>query len=360
MTGTLAGTVLDGRWSLTARIASGSFASVYRALDLETGKERAVKILTEVATPEAVQRFRAEFETLRRMTHPHVVGSHAVGTVEGRPYMVLDLVSGGNVTVLLDDGPIDAERACVIGVQVLAGLAEAHARGVVHRDVKPGNVLVDDRGGALVCDFGIARIESADQVRLTQVGASLGTLLYMSPEQRLDAHAVDLTADLYGVGCLLYRLVTDESPADLFSAAPGSARWAAVPEVLRPVLIRATRGLPEDRYPDARAMAEALLAALPAERRAEVEAMPGCDPLRFPVPDPNVRVGTFADEATVPGEPRVPPRKKPAPPPAARPAPGVAKRARRAPSPWPWRIGVAVFAVVVIGVVGMMLGGCAG
>ncbi len=356
MQGSLAGVLLDGRWLLEGRVASGSFASVYRAIDKQSGGHYAVKILTEVASPEAEARFRSEFETLARLSHPHIVRGHAVGTINGRPYMVLDYVPGGNVLSLVDEGgPLDVPTAARIAVQVLSALAEAHARGVIHRDVKPGNVLVDARGDVLLCDFGIARIDGG-KAQLTQVGSSLGTLLYMAPEQRLDAATVDLTADLFGVGSLLYRLVSDESPADLFALGPDAPRWNDVPEELRPIVQRATRATPAERYPDAREMAAALLELIPAERRKLLS--PVCDPWSFPVPDPQVRVGTFAEEPTSPNEKGRPKRKKADG--AERTAGAGTGEVRRAPppepSPWPWRIGVAVVAVVVMAVAGMVLG----
>lgn len=353
MGASLSGRTLDGQWELEARVASGSYATVYRALDVVEGGHVAVKVLTEVSSPEADARFRAEFELLRRFAHPHIVRGHAVGTVDGHPYMVLDYVAGGNVLSLLDEaGPLDAGTAARIGVQVLAALAHAHAKGVVHRDVKPGNVLVDAAGDARLCDFGIAR--SGDgRARLTQAGSSLGTLLYMAPEQRVDAHMVDLTSDIFSVGCLLYRLVTDESPADLFTLAPDAERWAAVPEPLRPVLLRATHALPWERYSDDRAMAAALLALVPPDRREAL--MRACDPQRFPEPDPSVRVGALVEEPTASIERSAVPSPAASPPsdPAGRPAVGARGSP---PSPWPWRIAVAVFVVILIGIGTMLVG----
>jgi len=366
MSAPLTGRVLGGRWALEARVASGSYATVYRAVDATDGTVYAVKILTEVATPEAESRFRAEYEMLRRFSHPAIVRGHAVGTVEGRPYMVLDYVSGGNVLSLLDDGPLDAGAAARIALQVLAGLAEAHGAGVVHRDVKPGNVLVDDAGDARLCDFGIARVTGASAAKLTQVGTRLGTLLYMAPEQRLDASAVDLTADIYSVGCLLYRLVTDETPADLFALDADAPRWEAVPPALRPIVLRATRTNPADRYPDAREMAAALLELLPAASRVTLGAT--FDPWCYPVPDPGVRVGAHAEAPAAPNATKKPPRSgdkvvgggtglvRPDSLRRAGPlAPPAPRASTRTASPWPWRFALGVFFVVVIAVIHMTL-----
>jgi len=290
MPDTLIGTVVAARYRVEERVAGGASAWVYRATDLPTGAMRALKVLTEAASPELQARFSDEMELLRLLRHPYIVQVHAVGVIDDLPYMVLDFVEGGSVLALRnEDGPLLLEDAAFLGVQLLSALAEAHAHGVVHRDVKPGNVLVDEAGNARLCDFGVARYHAAARARLTATGNSLGTLLYMAPEQRIDAHRADLTSDLYSVGTLLYRLLCDANAADLFIAPRGDTRWLALPEAARDVVFRATRATPDERWPNARAMAEALLAALPADRRAALLASPGGDPKGFRAPAPAVR-----------------------------------------------------------------------
>lgn len=299
MSANLLGALLESQYRITAHIASGASAWVYRAEDIRTGIQRAVKVLVETAPADVQQRFRGEMALLSRLHHPYIVPVHAVGFIEGQPFMVMDLVEGGSVLELRnDDGPLDIEDVCVLSIQVLSALAEAHHHGIVHRDVKPGNVLVDDLGNARLCDFGIARYDAVRRERLTSTGFSLGTLLYMAPEQRLDARTSDLTADLYGVGTLLFRLATDENPADLFTAGHGDQRWSVLPEQLRSIVARATRATPAERWPDARSMAAALLALLSPERRAALLALPGGDPAAFPKPAVSVRpAGSEADTA---------------------------------------------------------------
>lgn len=330
MSANLIGALLESRFRVTARFAGGASAWVYRAEDTRTGAQRAVKVLVEAAAADVQARFRGEMALLSRLNHPYIVPVHAVGVVEGLPYMVMDLVEGGSVLDLRnDDGPLHIEDVCILAIQVLSALAEAHKHGIVHRDVKPGNVLVDDKGNARLCDFGIARYDAARQERLTSTGYSLGTLLYMAPEQRLDARMSDLTVDLYGVGTLLFRLATDENPADLFTAEAGNARWAALPEALRPIVLRATRATPAERYPDARSMAAALLAILPADRRAALLALPATDPAAFPAPAKDVR-------------------------PAGAPASTAPGRSDASPAAWRW--GVVGAAVSVLGAVVWWLG----
>jgi serine/threonine-protein kinase len=330
------GTVLDGRWELQARLGTGSFSQVYRASDRVGGGLYAVKLLGDEASLEAQVRFRAEYDLLRTIHHPRIVRGRAAGVVDGKPYMVLDYAPGGSVTALLQDaGPLPLGRAIEIAVGVLGGLAAAHARGVIHRDVKPGNVLLGEHGEALLCDFGIARAGAGhiplSSARQTMDNVSLGTLLYMAPEQRLDARNVDLTADLYSTACLLYRLVTDESPVDLFDAPPDDPRWALVPPALRAALQRATRAAPHERFADARTMADALLRLLPASEQAAIRSRPGCDPADFDIPRADVR---------------------PLPPPVVVPGPVDP----RAPSPWPWRVGTALTALVAVwGIVALLV-----
>ena len=301
MSDSLIGTVVAARYRVEERVAGGASAWVYRAIDLPTGAMRALKVLTEAASPELQARFADEMELLRRLRHPYIVQVHAVGVIDDLPYMVMDFVEGGSVLALRnEDGPLLLEDAASLGVQVLSALAEAHANGIVHRDVKPGNVLVDDAGNARLCDFGVARYHADARTRLTATGSSLGTLLYMAPEQRVDAHRADLTSDLYSVGTLLYRLLSDATPVDLFTAGRDDPRWEELPEAARDVVFRATRATREERWPNARAMAEALLYALPTESCTALLASPGGDPAAFRPPAAAVRPQTGSSPADRP------------------------------------------------------------
>jgi serine/threonine-protein kinase len=319
------GTVLQDRFAIGDWIASGTFAAVYRAFDWKTSEPCAVKILDAAALPEAVARFRTEAETLSRLRHPNIVTVRAYGEHAGRAYMVLDYVEGGTILSRLESqGFMNPDDVCLYAIQTLAALAAAHAAGVVHRDVKPGNVLLDRQGNGRLCDFGIARIQTAN-TNMTQMGVSLGTLLYMAPEQRTDAHSVDLTVDLYGVGTLIYRLITNSNPSDLCFAGLESPRWQLLPAAVRPIVFRATRAQPADRYPDARSMAQDLLKIVPPDRRADVAGRPGTDPSRFPDPAPELRVNPPAEGVLVEDAP---------------------------PRPLRWRVGAAVAVVLLLGLLG--------
>lgn len=261
---------------------------MFRATDLETGALRAVKVMSPDSTAVAQQRFITEGEAMRRIRHPCIVAAHAVGTYSGVPYLVMDLIQGESLLERRQaQGPLGPDEVGLLMIQVLSALAEAHTHGMIHRDVKPANILVDGAGRAFLCDFGIARLDGG--ARLTETGSTLGTILYMAPEHRYDAHHVDLTADLYAVGATVFRLSSDEPPVDLFAASPDSRRWAAIPPSLRRVVVRATRTEPRDRYPDARSMAEALEAEISEDARRVSRSLPACEPSGFRAPHDGIR-----------------------------------------------------------------------
>ena len=281
-------TVLDGRYQLWEVIGRGSYATVYSATDLETDRHYAIKVLSEGLSRARLQRFQNESSLLLSTRHPHLVAAHATGVWEGRPYLVLDLIRGGSLRDRREfEGPLPWEAVAGPMVEVLAALAMVHHRGLIHRDVKPANILVDENGTAFLCDFGIAHVEGG--VKLTQTGSTLGTALYMAPEQRLDPRRVDLTTDIYAVGTTIFRLLSPESAIDLFALPADAARWNSLPPALRPVIQKSTHLDHAQRYPDASAMAEALLRASPPPLRNQIVSRSTCDPAQFPAPDPRIR-----------------------------------------------------------------------
>ncbi|MFC5382324.1 protein kinase domain-containing protein, partial [Aquipuribacter nitratireducens] len=219
--------VLDGRYELGEPLGSGGMAVVRRARDLRLGREVAVKLLyPEVAIdPEAMAAFRAEAMSAARLNHPGVVAVHDVGeaVVDGaaRPYLVMEMIEGQPLSHLLVDGtPLTVERSLEIGVDVTSALAHAHERGLVHRDVTPGNLMVLRDGSVKVTDFGIARAMPALVVddseeewteELAEAGSGFGNVAYLSPEQARRGF-VDARSDLYSVGCLLMTMLTGYPP----------------------------------------------------------------------------------------------------------------------------------------------------
>ncbi|MES2640119.1 MAG: serine/threonine-protein kinase [Myxococcota bacterium] len=258
-------TELAGRYRLGDVLGTGGTSTVYRATDTTLGVERAVKVLRGEGEGVDAQRarLRAEARAMARVTHPNILRVYDVGTDEGQDFFVMELADGGTLQDRVDaEGPLSPLVVCRYALQVLGALAAAHDAGVIHRDVKPQNVLLDRDGVALLADFGIALLADGRESRHTRVGVAMGSMTYMPPEQRIDARGVGVGADVYATGATLYAVLTGATPVDLFLAPAASARWDDIPAVLRPVLQRATRLAPAGRYPSARDMAAAVVAAM--------------------------------------------------------------------------------------------------
>ena len=206
------GEVVGGRYSLEERLGSGGSSSVWRALDQQSGREVAVKLLHLDAadSPETLARFDREARVLEGITNPNTVELLDRGEMDGRPYLVFELIHGTDLRERLrQDGMIAVADALAIAIQVANGLAAAHSRRCVHRDLKPGNILIGDDGRVCVADFGIAR--SLEEPGLTQPGRVLGTGEYVSPEQAL-GRKVDARSDLYALGVVLYEMLAGRPP----------------------------------------------------------------------------------------------------------------------------------------------------
>ena len=203
------GQLLAGRYELQDVAGSGGMSSVYRARDTVLERTVAIKILHEHYSddPEYVERFRREARALAQLNHPNIVTVIDRGEYEGRQFIVFEHVEGENLKELIDrEGQLPVDQALALVHQVARGLAFAHEHGVVHRDVKPHNVLIDADGVAKVTDFGIARsVEPADG--LTETGTLLGTSEYIAPEQA-SGQRVDERSDQYSLATVLYELLT--------------------------------------------------------------------------------------------------------------------------------------------------------
>ena len=250
-----------GRYKLEKVIGQGGFATVWRGYDSALGVHRAVKLLHPNLSSRAQfrERLRAEARAMAQLAHPNVLTVHDIGEQDGQDWFVMDLVEGGSLGDWQQrGGPLPPGLAVGCAIQVLSALSAAHASGVVHRDVKPQNILLDADGRCRLADFGIALLESEEMLRSTKTGATMGSLSFMAPEQRLSAKSVGPSADLYAVGSTLYALLTNANAIDLFTAAPSSARWEGVPDALRPILQQVTKHDPGARYQTAGDMAAAL------------------------------------------------------------------------------------------------------
>jgi serine/threonine-protein kinase len=213
------GTTLEGRYRIVERLAAGGMGVVYKGELTAIGKPVAIKFLHDALTliPDVVKRFQREATAMSKLAHPNLVGVLDSGLAGGVPYLVMDFVSGRSLAEVLADGPLPATRAATLGRQILAGVRHAHATHVVHRDLKPDNILLLDgvEGDfAKILDFGLAKVlrgEDSVQSQLTNTGFALGTPGYMSPEQARGTEA-DERSDLYSVGVILYHMVTGRKP----------------------------------------------------------------------------------------------------------------------------------------------------
>ena len=275
--GPLTGTLLSGRYRLESKLGSGGMSTVYLALDETLERSVAVKVLhREISDqPDQIERFRREARAVAQVSHPNVVAVIDAGEDGGRPYIVFEYAEGETLKQRIDRmGRLPPDEAAAYAIEVGRGLAAAHARRLVHRDVKPQNVLIDADGRAKVTDFGIARELESDG--LTKTGRVLGTTDYVSPEQAM-GHGVDARSDIYSLGVLLYEMLVGEVPftaANLVGVAmkPDNERMPDVPPqrpavsaVLAAVVERATQKKPEKRYADMTAMLEDLEDALEVE-----------------------------------------------------------------------------------------------
>lgn len=209
------GSVADGRYRLERALGHGGMASVYVARDTGLDRAVAVKLLAEnlAGDDELRKRFLREARLAARLSHPNVVNIFDAGEDDGRPYIVMELVEG---ETLAERGRARAEEVRSLALQAARGLAHAHAAGLVHRDIKPGNLLLRSDGTLKIADFGIAR--AAETTALTQAGTVLGTAAYLAPEQAL-GEEVTPAADVYSLGAVLYELLTGRPPFEFDSLA---------------------------------------------------------------------------------------------------------------------------------------------
>lgn len=262
-------TVIDERYRVLERVGSGGMADVYCAVDLQLGRKVALKLLYRhfAEDEEFVERFRREASSAAGLQHPHVVAVFDRGEWDGTYYIAMEYLDGRPLKdIIRDEGPLEPARAVDIAVQVLKAAKFAHKRGIVHRDIKPHNVIVDDEGQAKVTDFGIARAGASD---MTETGSIMGTAQYLSPEQA-QGHAVSAQSDLYAIGIVLYEMLTGRVPFDAESAVtialkqvseepvPPSQLNPAVSPELEDVVLHALRKDPAARFADAGEFADAL------------------------------------------------------------------------------------------------------
>src|SRR5215210_3668696 len=310
-------TVIDGRYRVLNRLGSGGMADVYCAEDTQLGRKVAVKLLYRrfAEDSEFVERFRREASSAAGLQHPNIVGVFDRGEWDGTYYIAMEYLKGHTLKQLVrEHGAMPPDLAVDITIQVLRAAKFAHKRGVVHRDIKPHNVILDEEGRAKVTDFGIARAGASD---MTETGSIMGTAQYLSPEQA-QGQPVSPRSDLYSIGVMLYELLTGRVPFEAESPVtialkhvseppiPPAELNPAIPPALEAVVLRALEKEPARRFADADEFAAALLDARAKPTVVALESYP------------------------MPGEPFV-------------------EEERRDRRPWLWLLGLLLLAALAVG-----------
>lgn len=267
-------TLFDHRYRLDGEIGQGGMAVVYRAHDERLGRLVAIKTMRSqlAADPSFLARFRREAQAVASLSHPNLAAVWDTGEVNGVPYIVMEYVDGQNLkTRIVAEAPLSVERAVGTMIQIAEGVGAAHRAGLVHRDLKPQNILLTRTGQVKVADFGIARSLGAAAAASTQTGQVWGTAHYIAPEQAAGQPATPAT-DVYSLGVILYEMLAGRLPFEAdtplalamqhLQAEPPSPRQfnPAIPVGLEAIIAKAMTKRPDVRYPDADALCSALKA----------------------------------------------------------------------------------------------------
>jgi serine/threonine protein kinase/WD40 repeat protein len=264
-----------GRYQLLERVGEGGMGTVYKAVHPYLKRVVALKVLRpeRLQDPQALVRFHREMEAVGRLDHPHIVRASDADAADGSHFLVMEWIDGTDLAHLLQErGPLTVAEACAIVRQAALGLHHAHEQGLVHRDVKPSNLMRTTTGQLKVLDLGLALLGEprAPDSELTSTGQIMGTFDYMAPEQAGGAHQADRRADIYGLGCTLYHLLSGRVPFPgrstleklmahrLEEPEPLSRLRPELPTALREIVARMMAKKPEERYPNMAAVAEAL------------------------------------------------------------------------------------------------------
>ncbi len=289
MAGLAPGTIVDSRYKIVSRLGAGGMADVFLAEDEQLGRKVALKLLYQrfAEDPGFVERFRREAQAAAGLQHPNVVSVYDRGAYDGTYYIAMEYLPGRSLKQLIrQEAPLDPVRAIDITIQILKAARFAHRRGVIHRDLKPHNVIVDDADNAKVTDFGIARAGASD---MTETGSIMGTAQYLSPEQA-QGHAVSAGSDLYSIAVVLYEMLTGRVPFDAESAVsialkhvseapmPPAIVNPSVPLELEQVVMWALNKNPVDRPANAdqfiTTLEQAKAAILSGQRGQRTASMP--------------------------------------------------------------------------------------
>jgi serine/threonine-protein kinase len=381
------GSTLGGRYRLVELLGQGGMATIYRARDAQLDRDVAVKLLRPEfgRDPDFLARFRDEARAAASLSHPNIVAVHDFGEDESGPFLVMELVEGQDLaSILRENGALAPRQAARVAAEVAKALQAAHVRGIVHRDVKPSNILIGRDGRVKVADFGIARAISESQ--MTAAGTTMGSVAYFSPEQARGEQAT-FASDVYALGIVLFEALTGQRPfsgdgaaaialARLTTTPPRpSALRSTVPPALDSIVLRAMALDPAQRYGSAAAMASALegyltepagpgagsaaaaglgaaAGAAAAGTVASAAARPNPPSPTAPVPYPPDAYARSTSPAPVTTRSSVPP-----------PPPTEEEEEEDGSGPWAWvagLLGIAVLAIVGFLVFRLLTGGGGG
>jgi formylglycine-generating enzyme required for sulfatase activity len=289
-----------GRYQVRAKLGSGAFGTVYRSYDPQLDREVALKVLhpDALTSPQAVERFQREARAAAKMHHSHIVPVHDAGQHGGHYFITSALIPGRTLASAIPDSGMDPRRAAQMALQLAEALTYAHQQGVLHRDVKPGNIMLDDQDTLYLMDFGLAGWTEPASARLTKVGGVLGTPAYMAPEQaRGDLEQVGPQSDLYSAGMVLYEMLTGRVPFEgpvpavvynvIHTPPPPPSQFRpGLDPRLEAICLKALAKRPEERFAGGGDMAVALQAWLQGQ-----EPLPR-QPRAIPLPRPQAAIPT--------------------------------------------------------------------
>jgi serine/threonine kinase PknH len=347
-----------GKYRIDGLLGQGGMGEVYQAYDTDKGRTVALKILSDQLTQDETfrTRFRRESRAAAILQEPHVIPIHDWGEIDGSLYIDMRLVRGRTLHELLSGGPLEPSRAVAIVSQIASALDAAHAEQLIHRDVKPQNIIVTPEDFAYLVDFGIA--ETKGDTRLTMTGTHVGSFAYMAPERFLD-QAVTPAVDVYALACVLYEALTGDTPfpgdsleqvigAHLSSPPPRpSAVNPNIPPSFDEVIARGMSKEPDDRYGSAGALGRAAQRSLRADWRMSHEAQTMLGPqaaaptVSYRQFDPRPRYPQFAPRPAAPTEPVM--------------APPMHDSGRRS-GRWVLPTVIAIAAALVLGAIGVVIG----
>lgn len=258
-------TVRIGDYVITGKIGQGGVAEIYRARQESLDRDVAIKVLSSQLSndQDIVRRFERESLVIGRLNHPNIVHVIDRGQAGGRYYFVMEYVNGTSLRQVIDTPRVALSTKLDMIVQVCKALDYAHKNGVIHRDIKPTNILIDRQGNAMVSDFGIAQIVTAPDSELTSSDIIMGTVAYMSPEQKVSSTNVDQTTDIYAVGVMLYEILVGKKPQGHFKL-PSEINTRLNPEFDQ-IVLKCLAQEPKDRYQRAVELKDDLLNAMNRE-----------------------------------------------------------------------------------------------